>query len=297
MMKKKQLLSALALGCALFVPSLALAATETAAKPAAAKTTATETPAAQTQLAVTPSCVLMTFTDDTRFKALDSSERLSELVMERLVSGNKFNLQANQPIAADMEDLLYNDRREEVAAAKRAIESGDLSAVFEGPAFHDETAQTISTAQKGQFLAPAVTAKIGKDAQADYLLQGTIVEIAHGTFEDVNFANAAAFSSLVLQQIPIFGGILANTLGNSQKMNSGFSVMADMRVVRASTGEVVWTDRVTEHAGKSQINYGFGHVGNTKNSENDYVKALEKVADHLVTDMETALGDKVMFNL
>lgn len=251
-----------------------------------------EMPAAA-QAKPVPECVVMQFTDDTRFKKMGSDRRITEYLMNDILKSGKFRLKVEKPITQDMEAMLYDDKRAEVQAAKDAIESGDLSAVFEGPAFADESAQTLATASKGQSVAPAVTARIGKDAGADYLIQGTIVQLGQGSWEDSDFNTAKTFIGFGLSFLR-GGSLFSDLVNHMDRQTAGFSVLADLRVIQASTGTVIWTDRVEKRAGKSETSFIIGKSGSTDLSETDYVHALKNAAEALVDDLVKAVDDKTL---
>ena len=236
-----------------------------------------------------PTCVLMKFSDDTRFKALESNERFSDLVMEKLLESGKVSLQVQTPINKDMEDMLYNERSQEFLDAKRAIESGDLSAVFEGQAFSDETANTFSTAEQGHIITPSLTSRIGKENEAEYLIHGTIVELGKGAWDDVEFNMGMSIGAAVLQNIPglgIFGGIASSVMQSAHKSDMGFGVVADMRIIRAADGKVVWNKRASVRSKKTKnMNIAIYSTDSAALNETDYVKALDKAAKELVDDM------------
>lgn len=276
--------AAMALGAALIFPG-----TDTEAAAAAPAATASQS----------PSCVVMKFSDDTRYKGLESDERFAELVMEKLVDSGRFKLQTQKPIGKDMEEMLYNERRQEFVDAKRAIESGDLSAVFEGQAFKDEMANTLSTADKGQIVAPAVTSRIGKESNAEYLIHGTIVNLGKGTWEDTDFKSGTSLAATVLQNIPglgLFGSIGGGLLRNANKVDTSFGVMVDMRVIRASDGKVVWNQRSQARVKKTKnFSVGLYNKSNASLNETDYVKALDKAAQEVVKGMVKDLDEHKLF--
>lgn len=276
MNKSMRLFGAVAMGAALF---LSQAGAEAAEKDAAAVEASFHT----------PTCVLMRFSDDTRFKALESNERFSDLVMEKLLESGKVRLQVQTPINKDVEDMLYNERSQEFIDAKRAIESGDLSAVFEGQAFSDETANTFSTAEQGQTITPSLTGRIGKENEAEYLIHGTIVELGKGAWEDMDFKMGMQVGATVLNNIPglgIFGSIASIAMQNSHKNDEGFGVVADMRIIRAADGKVVWNKRASVRSKKTKnIGISIYSKDSAELNETDYVKALEKAAGTLVGDM------------
>lgn len=241
-----------------------------------------------------PTCVMMKFTDETRFHRLDSDERFAELVLDKLLATGKFNLQSTKPIPQDMEAMLYTDRYQEMQDAKTAIENDDLSAVFESPAFSDQYALTLSTAEKGQILAPGVTSRIGAENHAEYLIQGTILSLGKGSWEDQDFRLATSLASVALSYVP--GAWLFGNLVNSMsKEDTGFGVMADLRVIRADTGEVVWSGREQARAGKSQTNFALASSGSIDLSETDYVKALDKAADKIVQKLVKDIDENKVF--
>ena len=259
---------------------------------------AADAPAAPVSSLHNPTCVLMKFTDDTRFQNLDSAARFSDLVMDKLVTSQKFNLKETKPIDQDMEKMLYDEHQPEYAAAKSAMESGDFSAVFESPAFSDKAAQSIATAEVGQAVVPSVTSKIGKAHDAEYLLQGTIQSIGTGTWMDTDYETGKAIVSSVLQNIPglgMFGGILGSAIGNSSQEDAGVGVIADMRIIKADTGEVVWSKRETGRGRVSNLTIGGIHTGSSEASEKELTKALDNVAKKLVDDLLGDLQENKLF--
>ena len=57
---------------------------------------------------------------------------------------------------------------------------GDYNAMFEGPGFSEDKAQSIATASLGQKLSPGITNQIGQMHGAEYLIQGTIINLGDG---------------------------------------------------------------------------------------------------------------------
>ena len=257
---------------------------------------ATAEDAANVSLHRNPTCVLMKFTDDTRFRDLDSASRFSDIVMTKLVATQKFNLKEAKPVQQDMEQLLYDEHQPEYAAAKSAMESGDLSAVFESPAFQDATAQSIATADVGQTVAPAVTSSIGKAHDAEYLLQGTIQSIGTGSWEDTDYATGKAIASTALGYLlPGLGGLLGNVISSSSQDDAGVGIIADMRIIKADTGEVVWSKRETGRGKVSNFTIFGIHSGSTEASEKELDKALDSVAKKRIGDLENDLADNKLF--
>ena len=140
-----------------------------------------------------PTCVLMKFTDDTRFVKVESAPSLSDLVMEKLLNSGQFNFKETKVIDEDMENLLYEERAVEFKNAQTALSSGNYNVLFEGVGYNEEKAQTIATAQVGQIISPNITSAIGKQHGANYLIQGTIINIGTGNWMDMSVANATAY--------------------------------------------------------------------------------------------------------
>lgn len=74
-----------------------------------------------------PTCVLMTFTDDTRYDAINSAGELSDRVMLKLIESKKFNLKEFEPLKEDLEARLYDEKVDELTKFDSAIESGNTT--------------------------------------------------------------------------------------------------------------------------------------------------------------------------
>ena len=250
-----------------------------------------------------PTCVLMRFTDDTRFVKIESAPSLSDLVMEKLLISGKFNLMETKVIDADMEDMLYEERALEFKQAAEAAASGNYSTLFEGEGFNAEKAQTIATAQVGQFVSPAITSAIGKQHGAEYLIQGTIINLGTGNWMDMTTANALSYAQTASQFMSLFGtsmagaaaalgpiGMLASVASMVQMNVGGVAVQADLRLIKAETGEVVWQKMVIGKKTRKEYSVGFVKVGSTKLSNEMYAVAMdnaaEAIANALIEDLD-----------
>ena len=293
--------------------------------------------------AANPSCILMKFTDDTRFDLVESAESLSDLVMEKLIASGKFKLMETNPIDENMEIQLYNEKLrdlkfledaikkaetpEEVppvenadiesaekinAAENPVVESAekintaenpvteseensqtektappviDLTPLFEGVGFDENRAQSIATAQVGQIINPEITSAIGKAHNADYLIQGTIINLGTGTWWNEDFEKISdalnMFSNLANSSIPL--GMLGNVLSGVEVTKIGVGVQCDLRVIKAATGEVVWSKRVVGVHDQVNLNLAIVAIGSRKLNNNFYAKAMDKAADKIVT--------------
>lgn len=79
-----------------------------------------------------PSCVLMRFTDDTRYDRVESAATLSDLVMEKLLNSGKFNFKETRVIDKNLEKLLYDEKAAVFQNARYAMNYGDYNTLFEG---------------------------------------------------------------------------------------------------------------------------------------------------------------------
>lgn len=200
---------------------------------------------ASVSFAENPTCVLMKFTDDTRFDKVDSAGMLSDLVMEKLVNTGKLNFRGTKVINQDIEKMLYNERAAELRNARRAMSWGDYNTLFEGPGFKENMAQSMATATVGQIVDPNLTAPIGKNNGAEYLIQGTICNIGTGQWlnTDINAAMgyaSMATSTLGMSGITSFLGPVGPLLSGLQNKKTSIGVQSELRLIKAATGEVVW---------------------------------------------------------
>lgn len=247
-----------------------------------------------------PTCVLMRFTDDTRFDAIDSAESLSDLLMEKLFETGKFNFQETRPIDENMETILYDEKMRDLQQLQAAESTGDYSPLFEGEGFNEKKAQSIATAQVGQFVTPEVTSKIGHDHNAEYLIQGTIINLGTGDWTNDDFEkisgviNVAAnlMTSTAAPALASALGPFGSILQMSEIVETGIGVQADIRIIKAETGEVVWSDRFVGMGSQKQVNLGgVVKIGSAKLSNKLYAegmnKCVQKIVDALVKDMES----------
>ena len=249
-----------------------------------------------------PSVVLMKFTDDTRFDSMDTAAKLSERVWEKISKSGKFNLYGSEPLDVNIEARLYDEKVDELTKFDAAIASGDYNALFEGTGFDERKAQSIATAQVGQIVTPEITAEIGGIDNAEYLIQGTIVNLGTGTWmnEDLeviaNVVNnvAIAASSQAANLITGSMGFL-NGLANVNIRFLGIGVQCDIRLIRASTGEVVWSKRVLGIGEQSQITIGFVTFGHSNLSDKLYSKAMDKAAGKIVSALIDDLESNRLF--
>lgn len=246
-----------------------------------------------------PTCVLMKFTDDTRYDSINSAARLSELVLEKMIASKKFNLKEFEPIDENLEARLYDEKVDEFKKFDLAIQSNDYNEFFESEGFQETKAQSIATASVGQIVTPEITAEIGKNHGVEYLVQGTIINIGTGAWmnEDLEIISgavaglAAAYASYASN---VISGGLGDVMGGIGGVNvtvKGIGVQCDIRIIKAATGEVVWSKRVLGIGESQMISVGLITFGHSNLSDSLYSKAInkasEKIVDALLKDMET----------
>lgn len=248
-----------------------------------------------------PTFVLLKFNDDTRFDALNGTpdapaEQLSERILKALKQKGKFTFMTTDPLTEDIEAKLYDELVGEYDRFTAAKNSGDYNAFFEDRSFNERKAQSISTARTGQIVSPEITAKIGSDYGAQYIIHGTIINLGTGNWlnEDLEFISGAvsqylsvmsSYGSNVLGFLGSFGSI-----GAIDVQTKGIGVQCDVRVIKAATGEVVWSKRVTGVAEQTFIGAGLFVFGHTNVSYSLYEKALNRAVDKisaaLIADMK-----------
>lgn len=240
------------------------------------------------------SCVLMKFTDNTRFDRIESNATLSDLVLEKLINSGKFNFVETKPINENMEYMLYNERAAEFQNAKAAMNSGNFNVLFEGAGYNENKAQSIATARLGQIITPGITSSIGKAHKAEYLIQGTIINIGTGNWLNEDMMKMAQYGQQALALLGASGassalgpvGLLANSLESKE---TGIGVQADLRLIKASTGEVIWVKRVLGKNVQKQFSIMGASIGSDKLNNEMYFKAMDdastKIAEALIADV------------
>lgn len=240
-----------------------------------------------------PSCIMLRFEDDTRFDRVETTGTLSDLILEKLVNSGKFNFKETKPINESMEKKLYDEKANELENLKWAMQRGDYNKLFEGPGFNENRAQSIATANLGQIVSPDITKAIGNQHGAEYIIQGTIINLGAGGWTDNKISTIANSVVNVVSHLGSMGaanflGPLGAIAGAVSVKKGTLGVQADVRAINASTGEVVWQKRVTGLDITKQVGVGFVKVGTTKLNNEMYFKAVEdaatKIANTLIED-------------
>ena len=244
---------------------------------------------ASTAFAEEPTCVMLRFTNDTRYKNVDSASVLSDLVLEKLLASGKFNFVETNPIDEDIEAKLYDVKARELANAAQSMEDGNLNALFEGPGFDPEQAQSIKNAEAGQIISPEITAQIGKDHGAEYIIQGNVINLGNGTWIDENVDLASSLTDLASSSlgVPGFEGF--------GKTTAGIGIQSELRIIKADTGKVVWKKVVMGKETKSRTDVGVFKFGSAKLTSEVYSQAMENTVQKIVDEMLKDLDDNKLF--
>ena len=206
-----------------------------------------------------PNCVMMKFTNDTRYQNIDSASVLSDLVMEKLLASGKFNFVETTPLDEDIEMQLYDEKTRDILATETGAQRGNFNILFENETFDKNHAQSIAMAEVGQIVSPAITSKIGKEHNAEYLIQGTIIGMGN------NFKISSS--------------------SNSDQKSSTLAVVADVKIIKAATGEVVWQKISRGDKSNSLFNvYGL-KLGSSKLNAEMYSTAMEECAENIVKNL------------
>ena len=246
-----------------------------------------------------PSCVLMRFTDDTRYDRVESAATLSDLVMEKLLNSGKFNFKETRVIDKNLEKLLYDEKAAVFQNARYAMNYGDYNTLFEGQGFNEKWAQSIASARLGQIVSPVIVSSIGRQHNAEYLIQGTILNLGSGDWMENKIADAAQYANTAMSMMGGSGaanmmgplGSLSSLASSINVKKTGIGVQADLKVIKASTGEVIWQKEVIGKDTQKQISLlGSIKIGSDKLNNDMYYKAMENtaqsIADALIADAD-----------
>lgn len=244
-----------------------------------------------TAAAAPPTFVMLKFSDDTRFDALNGTPQdpclqLSERILKKLVNDGKFDFTSLEPLTDDIEARLYDEKVGDYNKFLSATNSGDYDNFFEDGSFDERKAQTIAAARVGQVVSPDITAKIGSDHGAQYLIHGTIINLGTGSWLNENLEFISSAVNQYLTVMASYGSNVLGVLGNFGNLGidvqtKGVGVQCDVRVIKADTGEVVWSKRVTGVAEQQLIGVGPVVFGHTNVSYSLYQKAIDKAVDKI----------------
>ena len=222
-------------------------------------------------------CVMLKFENLSRFKNVDTATVLSDLVLEKLLMSGKFNLTETKPLEANLEEKLYDGRKREFANLSSAVKNKNLSILFENGGFNPKQANDISVAEVGQVILPEITSKIGREHNAQYLIQGNIVAFGNGKWTDVQVITAQTAAAIASNFVPGAAAIF----GAGQE-TVGVGIVTDLKIIKAENGEVVWKKRVTGKKTKKMTSVLGLSFGSEKLTSEMYTQALEDAVNQIV---------------
>lgn len=238
--------------------------------------------------AAEPSCIMLKFSDDTRYDQVNTAAELSDDVMIKLINSGKFNLSADEPIEADIAAYLYDEKVSGYEAMEAAFESDDFDEVFE-EILDGRKAQSIATAQVGQIISPELTSSIGKKNNAEYLIQGTIINLGVGNWMREDYSTmsrainmASTFTGMSGSTSAVGGSSPLGSVATFDVKKTGIGVQCDVRLIKASTGEIVWSKRVLGVATQKMIDIGVAKFGREKLNNELREKALDEASTKIV---------------
>lgn len=99
-----------------------------------------------------------------------------------------------------------------------------------------------------------------------------------------NISNALnTFSGLANTSVPL--GMVGDVLSGLDVGKIGVGVQCDLRVIKAETGEVVWSKRVVGVHDQVNLSLGIVSFGNRKLNNNFYAKAMDRAAQKIVDSL------------
>ena len=102
-------------------------------------------------------------------------------------------------------------------------------------------------------------------------------------------------ASLLNSSIPIGG--LSDAIGAVEIGKMGIGVQCDIRIIKAQTGEVIWSKRVVGINEQVNVSFSLITFGNRKLNNNIYAKAMDKAAQKIVDAMvEDMAAGKLLLN-
>lgn len=227
------------------------------------------------------SFVMMKFVNKTRFKQLAPENKLSDLVMEKLVASGKIRLKETRPIDAHIDTELF-DENYRVNQDINEAENGNLDALFE-----TRKASSMETSHRGQIISPQITSRIGQEHGAEYLIQGTILGISRGTTEDPNNSFWMDMAGMVAGKWGgSSGAVVGDVLRDTKQTSTGVNIQSDLRVIRAATGEVIWEKSVISASRQDKTKVAdIVSVGSDQMNMNLYEIALDQAAQKIVDEI------------
>jgi curli biogenesis system outer membrane secretion channel CsgG len=233
-----------------------------------------------------PTSIMLKFSNDTRFKNVDSASVLSDLVMEKLLATGRFNFRETKPIDKDIEAMLYDVKSQELLNITTATAKGNLNNLFEGADFNGKQRDTIGSTKVGDIIDPKITSQIGNAHGAEYIIQGNVINLGNGEFLNKDIEDV----SQVINAASSMAGMGGFSMSQKQ---AGIGIDVDLRIIRASTGEVVWRKNVLGKKITTLTKVGMFKSGSTKLTSELYAEAMEdaaqKITDAIIGDLQARM--------
>lgn len=226
---------------------------------------------------------LMKFTDKTRFYKIGSADILSDLILEKLITGGKFHFKETAPLDISEERKLYEKSAAEIKNAEIAMESGSLDEIFEGEGFSKSKASSIDTAVTGQTIQPELIRAIAEKSGVDYLIQGTLENIGLGISVDNSIGSVAGMAGNILTNRGhgkaggIFGGF-----SDTRTQKKFLGVEISLRIIETNTGKVVWDKKIIGQSHITKLSNKDVAVGSDRLMDETFHKALNEAAENIV---------------
>jgi len=241
------------------------------------------------------SCIVLKFTDDTRFTKIGTADMLNEVFLEKLFDSGKFSLKETRALDAEAERKIFDGESVVAKNMRQAASTGKYDAIFEGEGFNENKALDISHAKRGQIVAPELMASIGKKHDAKYIIQGTVVKIGKGLKFDRSIGDNA-FLIGGLANIAGYGGAgraIHDTMGDVERQDKTLGVVIVLKMIEAETGKVIWDTAVL---GKSTISEHSSRknnvaIGSSNVSGDTLFKAVNDAAEQ---GLQALLQDEEM---
>lgn len=164
---------------------------------------------------------------------------------------------------------IYDEKSRDILATETGAKRGNFNILFENGTFDKNHAQSITTAEVGQIVSPAITSAIGKAHGAEYLIHGTIISMGNV----LNDEDSTGYVYL-------------------RERKSVIAIVADIKIIKASTGEVIWSKTVLGTKSNSRV---ANLVGSSKLNSEMYMGAIQNCVDEIVKSFKEDLTAGKLF--
>lgn len=222
----------------------------------------------------TPSCVFVKFSDTSSYSKLDTSNLLSDVLIEKIINDNVFSVKETKMLDSDV-DKMYIDDYEEMESVKQGEISGDYSLMFNNASFGKKS-KKIYESVKGDIVYPEVIKKISLSNDVSYIIHGTVKQAI--SYEESNTT---------------FKTFLVDLIGGKENK---VSVVSYVRIIDGNTGNVIWGNETKGVGDKLKINRKDFTFGGKRYDSAMYYNAVNNLAEKIVEKIkeDIAKGDLVL---